>query len=146
MKTIANPTLHILITALLSLAASACAWLLLFLLFPVFGASAGVMAASGDAENGKALFQRRCGGCHSLNQEKEGPRLGNVYGRKAGSIGSFKYSDPLKNSGVVWNDATLDKWLTDTESVVPDNDMTFRVPDPSERRDIIQFLRVSSGQ
>ncbi len=133
-------------TTLLSLGASLCAWMLLFLVFPVFGAPAGVSAASGNADNGKLLFEKRCGGCHSLDQDKEGPRLRNVYERKAGSIRSFKYSDSLKTSTVVWNEATLDKWLTDTESVIPDNDMTFRVPNAAERADIIQYLRVSSGQ
>jgi cytochrome c len=46
----------------------------------------------------------------------------------------------------VWNDALLDKWLINTESVVPDNDMDFHVPKADERADIIQFLRVSSGK
>jgi cytochrome c len=141
-----TPAIHIAIATLLSLAASSCAWLLLFLIFPVFGAPPRVIAATADADNGKILFQKRCGGCHSLDQDKEGPRLRNVFGRNAGTIPSFRYSDSLKASHVFWNEATLDKWLSDTESVVPDNDMTFRVPQAAERADIIQFLRVSSGQ
>jgi cytochrome c len=108
------------------------------------GALAGLIA--GDPERGKQLFEKRCGGCHSLDQDKEGPRLRNVYGRKAGSIPTFKYSDALKSAQVTWNDASLEKWLTDTDSVVPDNDMDFHVPKADERADIIQFLRVSSGK
>jgi cytochrome c len=50
--------------------------------------------------DGKALFEKRCGGCQSLDRDKEGPRLGGVYGRKAGAIDSFQYSDALKNSKV----------------------------------------------
>ena len=53
-------------------------------------------ANAGDPIRGKDLFEKRCGGCHSLDARKEGPRLRNVYGRKAGSISSFKYSDALK--------------------------------------------------
>src|ERR1700740_1535069 len=57
-------------------------------------------ANAGDPMRGKDLFEKRCGGCHSLDADKEGPRLRNVYGRKAGSISSFKYSEALKVSQV----------------------------------------------
>jgi cytochrome c len=103
-------------------------------------------ANAGDPMRGKDLFEKRCGGCHSLDTDKEGPRLRNVYGRKAGSIASFKYSDGLKGAAVTWDQASLDKWLTNTESVVPDNDMDFHVPKADERADIIEYLRVSSGK
>jgi cytochrome c len=103
-------------------------------------------ATTGDPQRGSELFQKRCGGCHSLDKNKEGPRLGNVFGRKAGTIATFKYSDSLRSAQVVWNEASLDKWLIDTDSVVPDNDMDFHVSKADERADIIQFLRVSSGK
>jgi len=99
-----------------------------------------------DPIRGKELFEKRCGGCHSLDTDKEGPRLKNVYGRKAGSIPSFKYSDALKGAKFTWDQNSLDRWLTNTESVVPDNDMDFHVPKADERADIIEYLRVSSGQ
>jgi cytochrome c len=99
-----------------------------------------------DPIRGKGLFEKRCSGCHSLDTDKEGPRLKNVYGRKAGSISSFKYSDALKGTKFTWDQNLLDRWLTDTESVVPDNDMDFHVPKADERADIIEYLRVSSGQ
>src|SRR5579862_5557564 len=83
--------------------------------------------------DGKALFQKRCGGCHALDRDKEGPRLGGVYGRAAGSIDSFQYSEALKKSGIVWTDETLNRWLTDTEKLVPNNDMTFHVEKAEER-------------
>ena len=101
---------------------------------------------TGDPLRGKELFEKRCGGCHSLDKDKEGPRLGNVFGRKAGAIPTFKYSDSLKSAQLVWNEASLDKWLVNTDSVIPDNDMDFHVPKADERADIIQFLRVSSGR
>ncbi len=103
-------------------------------------------ATTGDPRRGKELFERRCGGCHSLDKDKEGPRLGNVFGRKAGTIPSFKYSDSLKSAQVVWNETSLDKWLVNTDAVIPDNDMDFHVPKADERADIIQFLRASSGK
>ena len=63
------------------------------------------------APAGKALFERRCGGCHALDRDKEGPRLEGIFGRRAGSVGSFGYSDALKKSKIVWNGATLERWL-----------------------------------
>jgi cytochrome c len=110
-------------------------------------ASAGpAMSAPQAAEGGDVLFLKRCGGCHSVDQDKEGPRLHHVYGAKAGSVASFKYSSALKASNVVWNDATLDKWLTSTDSVVPDNDMDYRVSKPEERAAIIQYLKSISSK
>lgn len=106
-----------------------------------------VQASSANAGNpirGRELFEKRCGGCHSLDSDKEGPRLRGVYGRKAGSVPSFRYSDALKAAGHTWDAVSLDRWLINTESVVPDNDMDFRVPKADERADIIEYLRVSS--
>jgi cytochrome c len=103
-------------------------------------------ANAGDPIRGKDLFVKRCGGCHSLDAAKEGPPLRNVYGRKAGGISTFKYSDALKGAQVTWDQSSLDKWLIDTESVVPDNDMDFHVPKADERADLIEYLRVSSGK
>lgn len=99
---------------------------------------------TGDPMRGKDLFAKRCGGCHSLESDKEGPRLRGVYGRRAGSIATFKYSDALKSANFSWDAAALDRWLTNTESVIPDNDMDFQVPKADERADIIAFLRISS--
>jgi cytochrome c len=98
------------------------------------------------AAGGKELFEKRCGGCHALDRDKEGPRLGGVYGRAAGSVDSFQYSEALKKSKITWTEATLDKWLTDTEKLVPDNDMTFHVEKPDERAEIIAYLKQNSGK
>ena len=107
----------------------------------VLAAASFGMQQPGDGVKGKDVFQRRCGGCHSLDRPMEGPRLRGVYGRRAGSTPDFQYSDALKNSKITWNDELLNKWLTDTESLVPDNDMSFRVASPNERRDVIAYLK-----
>ena len=101
--------------------------------------------ATGDADHGKQLFEKRCTGCHSLDQDKEGPRLRGVYGRQAGKISSFKYSAALQSAHVTWDDDSLDKWLTDTDSLIADNDMAYRVPKADERVDIIRYLKLASG-
>lgn len=118
------------------------------LVFPLMSHAAGSASANamGDADNGKQLFNKRCTGCHSLDQNKEGPRLRGVYGSKAGSTSTFKYSSALKSSHITWDGASLDKWLSDPDSLVPDNDMSFHVPKADERADIIRFLKVSSGK
>jgi cytochrome c len=113
---------------------------------PVFAVSVLLAVATAaisqpEVDNGKELFVRRCGGCHSLDRPIEGPPLRNVYGRRAGSLPGFGYSEALKNSRLTWNEDLLDKWLTDTEALVPDNDMTFRVASHDERRDIIAYLK-----
>lgn len=101
---------------------------------------------STSIERGRALFEKRCTGCHSLDNNKEGPHLRGAYGRKAGSVPDFNYSDPLKAANIVWDEPSLDRWLTDPDSLVPDSDMAFHVSSAEERAYIIQFLRLTSGK
>lgn len=118
--------------------------------FPYVGRAEGSLGAegakSGNPETGKQLFEKRCTGCHSLDKNKEGPRLGDVYGRKSGTVTDFSYSDELKAAHIIWDEGSLDQWLANPEIVVPNNDMAFHVSNPQERADIIQFLRRSSGK
>jgi cytochrome c len=69
-----------------------------------------------------------------------------VYGRAAGKDPQFTYSDAVKNASVIWDESTLDRWLNDTESVLPGNDMTFRLNDRAERTDIIAYLKQLPGK
>jgi cytochrome c len=119
-------------------------WLFIAAIFAGLGLL--VRAQDRAVADGKALFEKRCGGCHALDRDKEGPRLGGVYGRPAGSVDSFQYSDALKKSKIVWKEETLDRWLTDTEKLVPNNDMTFHVEKADERREIIAYLKQNSGK
>jgi cytochrome c len=111
--------------------------------------SSAVMVAESDSANpdhGRDLFERRCTGCHSLNSDKEGPRLSGVYGRKAGSVASFKYSDSLKKADITWDEASLDKWLTDPDKFIADNDMDFHLEKPDERAAVIAYLKQLSSK
>jgi cytochrome c len=113
------------------------------------GIALAVVASRVDAQgaqDGKALFDKRCAGCHSLDSDHEGPRLRGVVGRTAGSVKTFKYSASLQSAGFAWDAAKLDKWLTDTESLVPDNDMSFRVQKQDERAAIIAWLTSLTSQ
>jgi cytochrome c len=109
-------------------------------------AQASESGGQGDAQYGKRLFDKRCGGCHSLDHDQTGPRLRTVYGRKAGSISTFRYSTALRSAKITWDDVLLDKWLSDPDSLIPENEMDFSVPKSEERAAIIRFLRLSSGQ
>ena len=104
-------------------------------------ASSAMLPSQVQLQDGKELFQKRCTGCHALDADHEGPRLKGVVGRAAGTVPTFKYSTALQDAKFTWDETKLDKWLTDTESVVPDNDMSFRVPKPEERAAIIAYLK-----
>jgi cytochrome c len=72
--------------------------------------------------------------------------LQGVFGRSAGSVADYTYSSSLKKAKLTWDDSTLDKWLTDPDAFVPGNNMDFLVSKPQERKDLIAFLRKSSGK
>lgn len=111
------------------------------------GGEAGSGASEeGDAVRGEALFEKRCTGCHGLTQNKEGPQLQGVYGRTSGTVAGFAYSAALKKAAVVWDDASLDKWLANTDELVPGNDMEFVVAKEQERRDLIRYFREGAGK
>jgi cytochrome c len=105
------------------------------------GGSEATLNGGGDAARGKAVFEKRCTGCHTMEADREGPKLARVYGRRAGSVAGFNYSAGLKNSGLTWTDATLEKWLSDPDMVVKDNNMSISVPKAEERRDLIAYLK-----
>ncbi|HLY42195.1 MAG TPA: heme-binding domain-containing protein [Terracidiphilus sp.] len=103
-------------------------------------------AIHGDANRGRLVFEKRCTGCHSLTQDREGPHLGDVYGRVSGTVPRFAYSDELKKAHIQWNETTLDHWLADPDALVPGNAMDFSVPRPEERADLIRFLELQRGR
>jgi len=106
-----------------------------------------VIAASvTDPGRGRDAFEKRCTGCHDLDRIKVGPPLRRVYGRTAGKDPHFAYSEAMKATSVTWDESTLDRWLTDTDRVIPDNDMAFRLNDQTDRANIIAYLRQLSGK
>jgi cytochrome c len=107
------------------------------------GAAAYAPAApegfSGDATRGKALYQA-CSGCHSLDDNDIGPKHRGVVGRQAGTVADYAYSPALKASGLTWDPANLDRWLTNPQALVPGTEMYFLLADPQSRADIIAYL------
>ena len=100
-------------------------------------------AAIGDVATGKLVF-RKCQACHSIEPGKKGlgPSLAGVVGKKAGSVGPiFTYSPAMKASGITWDVATLDAYLTDPQKAVPGNKMPFPgLKTESERKAVIAYL------
>ena len=103
-------------------------------------------ATEGDAVRGKDVFERRCTGCHSLDQNREGPRLRGIFGRISGTVPDFKYSPAVEQAHITWNDVSLERWLADPDAFVPANNMEFRVTKPQERSDLIRFLKESANK
>jgi cytochrome c len=105
------------------------------------GALPAAQAQAGDAVRGRGLFESRCGGCHSLDEHRVGPALGNVVGRAAGRRADFAYSAALARASHVWTPEKLQAWLTDPEALVPGQAMGYRLSEPADRRDVIAFLQ-----
>ncbi|MGC2787327.1 MAG: c-type cytochrome [Roseiarcus sp.] len=82
-----------------------------------------------------------CQDCHSLDKNDVGPRHRGVFGRRAASLPDYDYSDALKSANIVWNEETLDKWLTDPQAVAPGAKMFFHLDNPQDRADVIAYLR-----
>jgi cytochrome c len=95
----------------------------------------------GDPIRGKETFGKRCTGCHAMTSDREGPRLQGVFGRTSGTVEGFAYSTALKNTHIVWNESSLEKWLTDPDVLVAGNNMEFHVPKAQERLDLVEFLK-----
>jgi cytochrome c len=112
---------------------------------PVADRSTG-QSSEGDPVRGKTIFEKRCTGCHSMEQNREGPRLSGVFGRSSGTVADFHYSTALVKARIVWNDVSLEQWLADPNILVPGNEMDFYVATRQERRDLIRFLKQASSQ
>jgi cytochrome c oxidase assembly protein Cox11 len=112
-----------------------------------FGATQVVAAAAhaGDPRQGEAIFGARCAACHALDANRVGPALGGLAGRRAGSVDGFRYSNALKSASIVWNPASLDRWLADPRDDVPGVRMPVNVPDPQARADVIAYLLQSGS-
>jgi cytochrome c len=102
--------------------------------------------AAGEASRGEELYESRCTGCHSLDANRIGPTHRGVYGRKAGSVADFEYSSAVKRSKIVWNDETLERWLTNPEKLIPGQKMGYQVPEAKDRADIVAYLKRESGK
>ena len=105
--------------------------------------SAAGEPAAADVHAKPAAFGQ-CAACHSVvaGQNGVGPSLAGVFGRKAGSVPGFTYSAAMKGSGKVWDETTLDTFLTSPMAAVPGTHMTYiGQSDPAKRKAVIDYLK-----
>ena len=111
----------------------------------------GLAFAAGDAAEGKTAFAAKCAICHQAGLGASpfvGPELNAIVGRDAASVANYtRYSNGLKklrDSGFVWTEENMDKWIADPKAMLPDSPMAVvfqGIPDANERADIIAYLK-----
>lgn len=108
--------------------------------------AAGPAAAqSGEAAKGQRVFNTQCRSCHTLEKDgaqTTGPTLHGLFGRKAGTNAGYAYSDAMKNSGIVWDDATLAEYNRDPKGKVPGTKMLYNgVKNAGQLADLVAYLK-----
>ncbi|MBM4215591.1 MAG: c-type cytochrome [Gammaproteobacteria bacterium] len=107
------------------------------------------VSQTSDYKRGRLLYIQ-CRACHDLQPspvEKVGPNLAGIMGQRAGQVQGFTYSAALSSSKIVWDRATLDRWLEKPGAVVPGNVMAFAgIPDAADRAALIQYIEIESAR
>lgn len=105
--------------------------------------AAGTAFAAGDAKKGEKVFAK-CKACHTLEkgQNRVGPSLHGIFGRKSGTAPGFKYSDAMVKAGVVWDEDKIEKYVADPKGFVPGNKMVFvGLKKKDEIEDLLAYLK-----
>ncbi|MGV8951434.1 MAG: c-type cytochrome [Cypionkella sp.] len=101
-----------------------------------------------DLQNGQRVFAR-CRSCHTITEggpNMTGPNLYGVFGRAAGMAEGYNYSTAVKQAGFIWDAGHLDHWLENPRTFLKGTKMSFAgIPDATDRRDVIAFLKVETG-
>ena len=109
-------------------------------------ASGSALAQEGDPEAGAKVFNK-CRACHVVDaaQNRVGPSLNGVFGRPAGTVEGFKYSNAMKDSGVVWSEETIAAYIADPKGYVPGNRMAFPgLKTQEEVTDLVAYLKTAA--
>jgi len=109
-------------------------------------ASAGALSvpayAEGDVGAGEKIFAH-CAPCHSTKpgENKVGPSLAGVFGRKSGTEPGYSYSSAVKGLNVTWDETNLNEWLQGPSKFAKGTKMIYSVPDAKDRQDVIAYLK-----
>lgn len=102
------------------------------------------VAGEPNVERGKVIY-RKCIHCHTIapnGKHRIGPNLFGIFGRKAGSLASFEYSEAWKRADFIWTERTLDRYLIAPRKMIPYNRMPFDgISLPQDRADLIAYLK-----
>ncbi|NYE62792.1 cytochrome c [Duganella sp. 1224] len=106
------------------------------------------LAAAGAAAQdlGKKAFEQ-CAACHSLKAGENGvgPTLHGLLGSTAGTVEGFRFSGPMKRSGIVWDEKTLTEFLRNPQAVVPNTRMPFSgMTDEAELKALVAYLATAT--
>jgi cytochrome c len=98
--------------------------------------------AEGDAAAGEKIFAH-CAPCHSTKpaENKVGPSLADVFGRKSGTEPGYGYSPAVKGLNITWDESNLNEWLQGPSKFVKGTKMIYSVPDGKDRQDVIAYLK-----
>ena len=107
--------------------------------------SAPASPALGNVKTGEAIYSR-CVACHSFAYDRTGPGHCGLFGRRAGQVPGFEYSEAMKRSNIVWNEKSLDRFLANPLAAVPGTSMGYAgIQDAVERADLIAYLKQASS-
>jgi cytochrome c len=109
----------------------------------------GFGAEQAKSQAAPAAYNNACRTCHSVkaNDHRIGPSLHGIFGAKAGSRPGFNSSGAIKNSGLTWDEQTLDRFIENPEAVAPGNGMKpyAGLPDAAARKQIVSYLKAAAG-
>jgi cytochrome c len=118
-------------------------WMFAALFLALVAGAAQPAWADGDAGRGRKVYERWCAGCHAIGGATRplGPDLAGLIGRRAGTVAGTPYGKNLYEASIVWDEASLDRYLASPADAVHGTIMPVGVHDATERTDLIAFLK-----
>lgn len=104
---------------------------------------AGAAFADADVKKGEKVF-KKCKACHFADVEKNkaGPTLLGVFGRVSGTLEDFKFSAPMVDAAITWDEETMDEFLTKPKDMIKGTKMTFAgLKKEKDRVNVIAYLK-----
>jgi cytochrome c len=114
------------------------------LMLALAGALVGTQASAETKPTAETHPFHQCASCHSMDTSANafGPSLIGVYGRKAGAVPRFAYSEAVQKSGIVWDEDNLRKWISGNDTFIPGTRMRHvAITDPKRQDELIDFLK-----
>ena len=116
-----------------------------YLALSTFSASEESISQSADVAPGQLLFNNACRTCHSTREgdNRLGPHMRGIIGRKAGSLPNYPYSSAMKGANFVWDEKNLERFIANPDETVPGNNMKpyGGLASAESRVELIAFLK-----